>query len=113
MTVNHKFGQSEYLTTQMESVTESRLLAFLGRQGLDRLQVEVVVKMQIVEVLTVDKKVQHVIALFTHLQTNLHPVQGRRLEKLGRFKRSEQISGNKTKFRIHQFWSVLQLIAKE
>jgi len=41
--------------------------------------------MEVVEVLAVDQKVQHVVALPTHLQSNLHPVQRRRLEKLGRF----------------------------
>ena len=58
----------------MEGITESALLSFFGSQRLHRLQVEVVVKMQIVEVLTVNKKVEHVVALPTYLQAHFHPV---------------------------------------
>jgi len=63
----------------------------LGGQRFDGLQVEVEVKMEIVEVLAVDQQIQHVVALPTNLQPNLHPVQSRRLEKLCRFERPEQI----------------------
>ena len=42
-----------------------------------------------------DEQVQHVVTLLTHLQTHLHPVQRRRLEKLGRLERSEQVSENR------------------
>ena len=92
MAVDDQFGETQYFPTQVERVPEPRLLALLGRQGLDGLQVEVVVEVQVVEVLAVDKQVQHVVALLTDLQTNLYPVQRRRLEKLGRLERSEQVS---------------------
>ena len=90
--VDDQFGETQDFPTQVEGVPEPRLLALLGRQGLDGLQVEVVVEVQVVEVLAVDQQVQHVVALFTDLQTHLHPVQRRRLEKLGRLERSEQVS---------------------
>ena len=92
MAVDDQFGETQDFPTQVERVPEPRLLALLGRQGLDGLQVEVVVEVQVVEVLAVDKQVQHVVALLTDLQTHLHPVQRRRLEKLGRLERSEQVS---------------------
>ncbi|KAK2193478.1 hypothetical protein NP493_12g04016 [Ridgeia piscesae] len=47
--------------------------------------------MEVVEVLAVDEEVEHVVALATHLQTNLHPVQLGRLEELGRLERPEQV----------------------
>lgn len=43
------------------------LIPYLSSQGLDRFQVEVVVKMEVVEVLTMDQQVQHVVPLTTHL----------------------------------------------
>ena len=66
----------------MEGVTESALLSLLGRECLDRLQVEVVVKMEVVQVLSVDDEVQHVVALATDLQTRLDPIDFSRLEEL-------------------------------
>ncbi len=45
--------------------------------------------------LSVDEQVEHVVALSAHLQPHLHPVQRRRLEKLRRLERPEQVSTNK------------------
>ncbi len=64
---------------------------YLCGQCLDRLQVEVVVKMQVVEVLTVDKQIEHVVALTANLQTHLHPIQLGGLEELGGLEGAEQI----------------------
>lgn len=47
--------------------------------------------MQIVEVLTVNEKVKHVVALAANLQPDLHPVQLRRLKEFGSFERAKQI----------------------
>lgn len=80
----------------MEGVTESRLLALLGGQRLDGLQIEVVVQMQVVEILAMNQQVEHVVALSAHLQRRLHPVERGRLEELGRLERAEQISANHT-----------------
>lgn len=64
---------------------------YLCGQRLDRLQVEVVVEMQVVEVLTVDKQIEHVVALSANLQPHLHPVQLCGLEELGGLEGAEQI----------------------
>lgn len=48
--------------------------------------------MKIVEVLSVNQKVQHVVTLATNLKPNLHPVKSGSLKELGGFERSEQIS---------------------
>ena len=45
MAVDDQFGETQYLSTQVERVPEPRLLALFGRQRLDGLQVEVVVEM--------------------------------------------------------------------
>jgi hypothetical protein len=51
--VDHELRETKDFTTQMEGVSETRLLALLGRQRLDRLQVQVVVEMEVVQVLRV------------------------------------------------------------
>ena len=48
--------------------------------------------MQVVQILTMDEQVEHVVALPANLQTNLHPVQGSGLEKLGSLEGPEQVS---------------------
>ena len=53
--VNNQLGQTQDLAAQMESVTETRLFTLLGRQSLDRFQVEVVVQMEVVKILAVDQ----------------------------------------------------------
>ena len=67
MGVDDELCEAENLATQVEGVAEARLLSLLGGEGLDGLQVEVVVQMQVVEVLAVDEEVQHVVALTAHL----------------------------------------------
>ena len=41
--VDNELGQAENLACEVESVAEARFLAFLGGEGLHRLQIEVVV----------------------------------------------------------------------
>lgn len=74
----------------LESRSTVSVLHLCG-QCLHRLQVEVVVQMQVVEVLTVDEQIEHVVALSAHLQTHLHPVQLGGLEELGGLEGAEQI----------------------
>src|SRR2546423_589881 len=50
--VDNEFCQPKDFAHKMESISESRLLSFLGRERLDWLQVEVVVQMQVREVLS-------------------------------------------------------------
>mmetsp|Transcript_33281 Transcript_33281/g.109100 ORF Transcript_33281/g.109100 Transcript_33281/m.109100 type:complete len:1053 (+) Transcript_33281:4096-7254(+) len=83
MTVDHKLCQTHDLTAQMERIAEARLFALLRREGLHRLQVEVVIQVQEIEILTGDQQVQHVVTLTTHLQADLDPVQLGALEELG------------------------------
>lgn len=75
----------------MKGVTKPRLLPFLGGECLDRFQVEVVVKVKVVEVLPMDQEVEHVVTLTTDLKTSLHPVQLCRLEELCLLEGTEQI----------------------
>ncbi len=49
--VDDEFGEAQDLPAQVEGVPEARLLALLGRERLDRLQVEVVVQVKVVQVL--------------------------------------------------------------
>ena len=74
----------------MKGITKATFLTLFSGECLDWLQVEVVVKMQIVQVLPVDEQVEHVVALTTHLETCLHPVQLSGLEKLGGLERAEK-----------------------
>lgn len=80
----------------MEGISEAGLLSLLGGQSLDRLQVEVVVQVEVIQILPVDKQVQHVVALATNLQANLHPVQRRRLEEFRRLEGTEKIPETKS-----------------
>ena len=75
----------------MESVSETRLLALFGGERLDRLQIEVVIKMQVRQVLPVNKQVQHVVTLSADLQTRFNPINLGLLEELGALQRPHQI----------------------
>ena len=88
--VHQQLGQPQHLAAQVERVAEARLLALLGRQRLDGLQVEVVVEVQVVEPLAHDQQVEHVVALAADLQSRLDPIQLGGLEELGRAERLHQ-----------------------
>ena len=47
----------------MEGISEARLLSLFGGESLDWLQIEVEIQMQVVQVLTVNQQVQHVVTL--------------------------------------------------
>lgn len=47
--------------------------------------------MQVVEILSVNEEVQHVVSLSDDLQTGLHPVEVGTLEELGVLQTSEQV----------------------
>ena len=66
----------------MKSVTETRLLSFFCGQGLDGFQVEVIIQVQIVEILSMNQQVEHVVALSADLQSRLHPVKSGCLKEL-------------------------------
>lgn len=56
------------------TISESRLLTLLRGQSFHRLQVKVVVQMQVVQILAVNEEIQHVVSLSTNLETSLHPI---------------------------------------
>lgn len=51
MRINDELGEPQDFTTQMESIPEPRLLALFSCECLDRLQVHVIIKVKIVQVL--------------------------------------------------------------
>ena len=81
--IDDQLRETEDFSAQVESISESRLLTLLRCQRLDRLQVHVVVEMEVVQVLSVNEEIQHVEALPAHLQACLDPVDGGLLEELG------------------------------
>jgi hypothetical protein len=87
--VDHQLCQSQDLTTQVKRVPEARFLSLFCSQSLDRLQVEIVIQMQVVQILTMDQQIQHVITLATNLKAGFNPIQRCRLEELCRFKGPE------------------------
>ena len=90
--VHDDLRQPQNLARQVERVAEAALLALLGRQRLHRLQVEVVVQVQVVQPAPVDHQVQRVEALPHHLDARLHPVLLRRLEELRAAQRADQVA---------------------
>lgn len=92
MGVHHQLGQPQDFTTQVESVAEPGLLSLFGGECLDGFQIEVVIKMEIIQVLAMDQKVQHVVTLTTDLKTHFYPVQCGRLEELGGLEGPEQVA---------------------
>jgi hypothetical protein len=67
MRVDNELGQSKNLSTEMEGVSETGSLSLFGRERLDGLQVHVVIEMKVVEILSVDQEVKHVVSLSTDL----------------------------------------------
>lgn len=91
MGVDNELGEAQDLPAQVKGISKTRFLSLFGSEGLDRLEVEVVVKMEVVEVLAMDQQVQHIVTLTTDLEPRLHPVQFRGLEELGSLEGPEQV----------------------
>jgi hypothetical protein len=83
--IDDELGKSQDFSTQVEGISKSRLLPLLGRKGLDRFQVHVVIEMQVVQVLSVNEEVEHVVSLSTDLKTGFDPVESGGLEEFGVF----------------------------
>jgi hypothetical protein len=66
--IHNQLCQAQDFPTEVESVAEPGLLSLFRGKRFYRLQVEVVVEVQVVEVLAMDEQVEHVIALPAHLQ---------------------------------------------
>ena len=52
--VDDELGQPQDFSTQVEGVSKSGSLSLLGRERLDRLQVHVVIQMEVVQILSVN-----------------------------------------------------------
>lgn len=76
----------------MKCISKSRLLPLLSGQGFHRLQLEVIVQMEIVEILPVDQQIQHVVALPGDLEAALNPIYLCDLEEFGCLKGLQQAS---------------------
>ena len=87
--VDDELGQSQDFSTKVEGVSESGSLSLFGRESLDRLQVHVVIQMKVVQVLSVDQEVEHVVTLSTNLKTGFDPIEIGLLEELGVLQTSE------------------------
>ena len=74
--VDNQLGQAKDLAAEVECVPEARLLALFGGERLHRLQVEVVVKMQIIQILPVDQKVEHIVSLAANLKSKSDTHEG-------------------------------------
>jgi hypothetical protein len=66
----------------VESVAKSRLLPLLGRERLYRLQVKIVIEMEVTQIFSVNQEVEHIVALSADLQACLDPVKLSVLKKL-------------------------------
>jgi hypothetical protein len=80
--VHNDLGETKNFTAQVEGVTKTALLALLGGQRLDGLQVEIVIQMKVIQILAVNEKIEHVVSLTTHLQASFNPVNLCGLEEL-------------------------------
>jgi len=89
----------------MESITEARLLSFLGGESLYWLQVKVEVQMKVIQIFTVNQQIQHVVTLSDYLESCLNPVKLSHLEELCFCKSFKQRS-----FALRLRCSVVQLI---
>ena len=80
--VDNQFRESENFAREMESVSESGLLSIFRRQGLDGLDVEVIIEMEVIEIFSVNEEVEHVITLPADLKPGFHLIEFGDLEKL-------------------------------
>lgn len=92
LTVKLYLGEAQNLANQVKGISEARFLSLFGSEGLDWLQVEVVVQVKVVEILSVNQQVEHVVALAADLQPDFNPVKDGRLKELGRLKGAEQVA---------------------
>lgn len=81
--VDNELGQSQNFSTKMEGVSESGSLSLFGRERLDGLQVHVVIQVKVVEILSVNQEIEHVVTLSADLETSFDPVEIGLLEEFG------------------------------
>jgi len=90
--IDNKFEETQDFTAKMEGISEPTLLSLFSSQGLDRLEVEVVIQMQVIEVLPVDEQVQHVVTLAADLESGFNPIKLSQLKEFSSLKRLEEVA---------------------
>lgn len=76
----------------MKSISKSWPFSFLCCESLHRLQVEVIVQMEVVQIFTVDQQHQHVEPLTAQIKSHFYPVHFSELEEFCTSKCSHQAS---------------------
>ena len=92
MSIHNKFGQSQDLSDQMESITESRLLSLFCSKSLHWFEIEVVIEMKIIQILSMNEEVEHVVSLSNNLEPSFNPIKFSLLEELRVLEGLEQAS---------------------
>lgn len=83
--VNNEFGEMKNFLVKVESVIELRFFLFFGCKSFNGFEVEIVIKMEVIEVFLVDKKVEYVVILVINLKIGFYLVKSGGLEKFGVF----------------------------
>ena len=73
-------------------IAETQFLTFFRRQGLYGFQIEIVIQMKIIRILSMNQRIQNVVTLTADLQTDFDPIECRRLKEFRWFERSEEIT---------------------
>mmetsp|Transcript_2747 Transcript_2747/g.4977 ORF Transcript_2747/g.4977 Transcript_2747/m.4977 type:complete len:318 (+) Transcript_2747:225-1178(+) len=88
--IYHQLGKAQNFSREMEGIPETALLTFLRRERFRRLEIKVVIQVEIIQLLTIDEQVEHVVTLPTNLQPHLHPIQFCTLKELRRLETFEE-----------------------
>ena len=89
--IDNQLCQAQDLSHKMESITKTRLFSFFRGQSFHGFEIEVVIKVEVSQVLSVNKQIQHVESLSADLKARFNPVNRGSLEKLGTLERSQKI----------------------
>jgi hypothetical protein len=66
----------------VESVSESALLSLFCGEGFDWFEVEIVIQVEVVEILSMNQEIEHVVTLTTDLKSCFYPIEFSHLEEL-------------------------------
>lgn len=67
MGVHDQLCETKNLSTKVECISEPRLLSLLCSQCFNRLEIEIVIQVKIVQILAMNEQIQHVISLTKNL----------------------------------------------
>ena len=65
--LNFRTTHTQNFSQHMKSVTESRFFTLFRSERFDRLEIEIVVQMQVIEILTMDEQIEHIVPLSADL----------------------------------------------